>query len=102
MYRQDYERAGYFVLPHGERRNQVMVYQAVLPALSLIVLSLVPTLQRSAGRTYTIGAEISSTCLLYYAARLAFQRTNVVARRLLLISILYLPVLFALMVLDKA
>jgi len=102
MYHQDYERAGYLVLPHGERRNQVMVYQAVLPALSLIVLSLVPTLRGSAGRTYTIGAEIFGAWLLYYAARLAFQRTNVVARRLLLISILYLPVLFALMVLDKA
>src|SRR5882724_9975914 len=44
MYREDYERAGYLVLPHGERRNSFMGLQAVLPSLGLIALSFAPML----------------------------------------------------------
>src|SRR5713101_3696097 len=36
MYREDYVRAGYLVLPHGERRNSLMQLQAVLPSFALI------------------------------------------------------------------
>ena len=39
--------------------------------------------------------------LLLYSARFAIHRTNVAARQLLLVSILYLPALFALLALDK-
>ena len=99
MYREDYARAGYLVLPHGERRNSLMELQAVLPSLGLIALSFAPLLLGQAGLFYTAGALFFSICFLYYGLQLALHRTNVAARRLLLASIVYLPVMFGLLVL---
>lgn len=101
MYREDYERAGYMVLPHGHRRNSLMSLQTWLPSLALIALSFAPMLLGTDGLLYTTGALLLSICFLYYGAQLAVRKTNAAARRLLLASILYLPIVFALMVLGK-
>ncbi len=101
MYRKDYLRAGYLVLPHGERRNSLMQLQAVLPSFALIALSFAPMLLGKAGLFYTAGALFFSICFLYYGGQLAVRKTNDAARRLLLASILYLPAVFAFLVLDR-
>jgi len=101
MYREDYSRAGYLVLPFGERRPSFMAWQTLAPCLALIPLSLIPALLDGARLIYLIGASILSSCFFYYAARLAVHRSNGVARRLLFASILYLPMLFLMMALDK-
>ena len=101
MYREDYQRAGYLVLPHGERRNSLMGLQTVLPSFGLIVLSFAPMLMGKAGLFYTAGALFFSICFLHYGAQLAIRKTNTAARRLLLASIIYLPVVFVLMVLNR-
>jgi protoheme IX farnesyltransferase len=101
MYREDYVRAGYLVLPHGERRNSLMRLQAVLPSFGLIALSFAPMLLGKAGLFYTAGALFFSICFLYYGLQLTLHRTNVAARHLLLASILYLPAVFVVMVLDR-
>jgi protoheme IX farnesyltransferase len=99
MYREDYMRAGYLVLPHDERRNSLMGLQALLPSFGLIALSIAPMLLGKAGLFYSAGALFFSTCFLYYGGRLAINKTNVAARRLLLASIVYLPAVFGLLVL---
>ena len=101
MYREDYVRAGYLVLPHGERRNSFMGLQAVLPSFGLIALSFAPMLMGKAGLFYTAGALFSSIWFLYYGGQLAIRKTNDAARRLLLASIVYLPVMFVLLVLLR-
>lgn len=101
MYREDYERAGYLVLPRGERRNSFMAWQSLLATFGLILLGLAPLLLGKEGLIFTVGAVLFSVCFLYYGRQLALRKTNVVARRLLLASILYLPLVFLLMVLDK-
>jgi protoheme IX farnesyltransferase len=101
MYRQDYDRAGYLVLPRGERRTAWMASQTLLPALALTALALFPKLSGGAGWTYTVGAGILSLAFSYFAAQLVLFRTNVSARRLLVASIAYLPILVVLMVLDR-
>jgi len=101
MYREDYERAGYLVLPHGERRNAFMTWQSIVPSLALAPLSLGRTLLGNEGLIYTIGALLCNVGFLYCAGQLALRRNNAVARRLLLASIIYLPVVFVLMVVDK-
>lgn len=101
MYREDYMRAGYLVLPHGERRNSLMGWQAVLPSFGLIALSFAPMLLGTAGLFYTAGALFLSICFLYYGLQLALRKTNDVARRLLLASIFYLPAVYVVMVLDR-
>jgi protoheme IX farnesyltransferase len=101
MYREDYARAGYLVLPRGEQSGCFMSRQAALPALVLIPVSLSPTLSGHAGLVYFVLAFALSAGFFFFSACLAFRRSNVAARRLLMMSIVYLPLLFALMVLDK-
>ena len=101
MYREDYARAGYLVLPHGERRNFLMGLQAVLPSFGLTALSFAPMLLGKEGLVYVAGAVFLSGCFLYYGGRLAISKTNSAARRLLLASIVYLPAVFVLLVLGR-
>src|SRR5437870_622739 len=101
MYREDYNRAGYLVLPYGERRGPFMAWQSLVAPLVLIPLSLTPTFLGHAGLIYLVGALLLSSSFFYYAAGLALRRSNAMARRLLFASILYLPLVLVLMVLDK-
>jgi protoheme IX farnesyltransferase len=101
MYREDYARAGYLVLPQGERSGRFMSWQALVASLGLIPVSLSPTVIGGAGLLYFAVAIMLSLGLLYYSARLAYQRSNTAARKLLMASIVYLPLVLLLMVLDK-
>ena len=101
MYREDYARAGYLVFPYGERRGPFMAWQSLVPPLALVPLSCLPTFFGHAGLIYLLGALLLSSSFFYYGARLALRRSNVIARRLLFASIVYLPLVFVLMVLDK-
>jgi protoheme IX farnesyltransferase len=101
MYREDYARAGYQTLPLGERQGRFMAWQTIVFSLALIPVSLVPALLPRAGMVYFAGVLALSSGFFCYAARLAFCRTNTTARRLLFASIVYLPLIFALMMFGK-
>lgn len=101
LYREDYDRAGYLVLPRGKKRNRFIAWQSILPALALIPLSVIPTLLGHAGLLYAAGALSFSFGFLYGGVRLVLARSNAIARQLLLASIIYLPSVFLLMLLDK-
>ena len=101
MYREDYARAGYLVLPSNENRTRFVIWQAVAAPALLLVVGLIPTVSGLSGFVYFGGALAIAGTFLYYSARFAAHRTNVAARQLLLASILYLPAVFALLVLDK-
>jgi len=100
MYREDYARAGYLVLPLNEKRDRYVVWQSLAASLVLIAVTLVPTIRGKMGPIYFAGALVLGTMFAFYSARLVFQRSNVSARRLLLASIVYLPAIFILMMLD--
>ena len=101
MYREDYDRAGYQVLPRCENRHRFVAFQSVMPALLLVPISLIPALLGDEGRIYFVGAALLGLTFLYCAARLGLNRSNVIARQLLLASIIYLPSVFLLMLLDR-
>ncbi len=101
MYREDYRRAGYLVLPFGPVRQRLMAWQTLAPALVLIPLALVPSLLGRAGTIYLAGALIVSSAFLVCAVRLALRPSNLVARQLLFASIAYLPLLFALLAVNQ-
>ena len=100
MYREDYARAGYLVLPRREQSGCFMSWQALVASLALIPVSVSPVIGGT-GPFYFVAASVLSSGLFYYSARLAFRRSNLSARRLLMASIIYLPLVFFLMVLDK-
>jgi heme o synthase len=101
MYREDYARAGYEVLPPGTEKARFMGWQSVLPALALVSAAFAPMALRHANPVFVTGTLLLSLGFLYFAARLALIRSSQSARRLLLASILYLPLVFLLVVLAK-
>ncbi len=101
MYREDYARAGYRVLPIGTEKTRLMGWQSVLPALALVSVAFAPMASRHANPVFVIGTLLLSLGFLYFAARLALIRSSQSARRLLLVSILYLPLVFLLVVLAR-
>jgi heme o synthase len=101
MYREDYARAGYVVLPTGKSKDRFVAWQASLPSLALLAVTLIPAIRGESGIVYLAGALVLGGVFLWYSTRFAFHMSTVSARRLLLASILYLPVLFALLALDK-
>jgi protoheme IX farnesyltransferase len=101
MYREDYTRAGYSVLPAGTRMDHFVVWQSLAVSLALIPLSLIPAISGESGLVYFLGALILGSLFSYYSARFAFRRSNVAARQLLAASIVYLPLVFILMMVDK-
>jgi len=101
MYREDYARAGFEVLPPGTEKARFMGWQSVLPALALVWVAFAPMAWRHTNPVFVTGTLLLSLGFLYFAARLALIRSNQSARRLLLVSILYLPLVFLLVVLAK-
>jgi protoheme IX farnesyltransferase len=102
MYREDYARAGYLVLPRDEHtRNRFVNWQTLLPLLSLAPVTLLPALAGKSSAAYSIGAALPCAGFLYYGARFALRKSNSSARRLLAASIIYLPSLFVLMMILR-
>jgi heme o synthase len=101
MYRGDYRRAGYLVLPASEIRDRVVVWQTLLPALALFVSAIVPALRGHSGIVHYAGFLVLGTVFLYYSTSFALQKSVASARQLLLASIVYLPAMFALLAFGK-
>jgi protoheme IX farnesyltransferase len=101
MYRDDYDRAGYVVLPRGERRDRCVALQTLLPLLALVVVSLLPAVPGRGGVFYVLGALVLGLGFLARGARFALRRTAPAARALLSASILHLPILFGLRILAR-
>jgi protoheme IX farnesyltransferase len=101
MYRDDYARAGIKMLPVVEPDGRVTGQQIISYTLLLVPVSLLPVVTGLAGSVYLTGAAILGLGFLYFSVRAALVRTSWQARRLLLASVLYLPILFGLMVLNR-
>ncbi len=101
MYRDDYSRAGIRMLPVVEPDGKSTSRQIVGYASTLIPVSLFPTLLGMTGKIYTVGALILGGWFLYVGIRVAFDRTAIRARRVLLASVIYLPLIYGLMVFDR-
>ena len=101
MYREDYARAGYLVLPLDERRDCFVIWQSAAVSMALIPLSLIPAFTGKSGLVCAVGALVLGSIFFYYSGRFAFRRSNVAARQLLAASIAYLPAVFILMMLDN-
>ena len=101
MYREDYARAGYIMLPPKDVEGRFTGREIFAFTLLLLPVSLMPVLLGQAGVVYLVGATLVGLAFLLCGARLAHARSNELARRLVLASVIYLPLLFALMMVDK-
>jgi protoheme IX farnesyltransferase len=101
MYREDYGRAGILMLPVVEPDGRSTSREIVLYSLALIPASLLPALLSMSGRIYLCGALVLSSFYFYAGLRVLLERTALRARKVLLASVLYLPLLYGLMLLDR-
>jgi protoheme IX farnesyltransferase len=101
MYKDDYARAGIQMLPVVEPDGRSTARQIVLYGIALIPVSLVPSLLGMSGRIYLVGALVLGLWFLYSGVRVALERTLVRARAVLITSVLYLPLIYGLMLLDR-
>ena len=100
MYREDYSRAGIQMLPVVEPDGESTARQILIYSVLLIPISLLPKWLGMTGSVYMAGALVMGILFLYAGVRVTLDRTRVRARRVLLASVLYLPILYGLMVLD--
>jgi len=101
LYRDDYARAGIRVLPVVDRDGRTTGVQAVTNCLALLPVAILPTLVGLAGAIYFLIALVLGLAFLWSAVGLARGGSTADARRLLFASLVYLPVLLAVMALDK-
>ena len=100
LYRDDYRRAGMPLLTVNDPDGKATGRQAVLYALALIPVSIMPSAVGITGVVHLVGALFFGTAFLVAAALFARQQTVTSARRLLLTSVFYLPAVFGVGVFD--
>jgi protoheme IX farnesyltransferase len=101
LYRDDYARAGIRVLPVVDPDGGSTERQIVTGCLALHAAGLLPTLVGLTGGVYFFGALLLGALFLVVGTAQALRPSVPAARRVVIASIVYLPLLFALMALDK-
>ena len=101
LYRDDYARGGFKMLPVVDEDLLVTGRQIVVYGLALIPVSLLPVALRMAGPGYLLAAVALGLAFLGFGINCAVMKRRSDARRLFLVSIIYLPVLLGAMMFDK-
>jgi protoheme IX farnesyltransferase len=101
MYREEYAQAGIKMLPAVESDGRITARQIVVFTILLIPISLAPVFFGMAGIYFAVAAVLLGSWFLITSIKAARLRTVEASRKLLLVSVLYLPLLFLVMVLDK-
>ena len=101
IYRDQYARAGFVMLPVADPAGERTGRQAVSHTLGLLPVSLFPFVLHLAGPAYLLGAFGLGLAYVWFAIQFSRDLTVSRARQLFFVSILYLPLLLGLMVCDK-
>jgi protoheme IX farnesyltransferase len=100
MYRDDYSRAGYRMLPDFDRDTRFTRMEIVGFTLILVLVTML-SLEGGAGLLYWAGMCAAGAFLLYHVGKLAVSGSTIRASRLLHASVLYLPMVLVIMVASK-
>lgn len=101
LYSEDYKRGGFQLLPIIDPQGQSTSRQIITNCLALLPVSLLPTIIGLAGPVYFIGALILGLAFLGFGIVVAVEKDNISARRMMLASLAYLPILLGLLTFDK-
>ena len=101
LYREEYARAGFKMLSGIDPDGRRTAASAIRNTLALIVVSLIPFLQAVSGRIYLVAALLLGGFFLFFAIRFAFRLSTVSAKHLFWFSILYLPLILTMLVVDR-
>jgi protoheme IX farnesyltransferase len=101
IYREEYARAGFKMLPVIDPQGRRTGRQALAFALALLAVSVCPFLLHLSGPIYLVSALVLGLIFVWFALQFAREAAVGRARQLFYASLLYLPLLLAVMVLDK-
>ena len=101
MYREDYARARMLMIPQNDSDGNSAFHRVWIMSAGLIMLSLFPVVTGMAGTVYLGASLVLGLGLLFYVRRASSLRTNDSAKQLLHVTVIYLPLLFLAMVIDK-
>jgi protoheme IX farnesyltransferase len=101
LYRDDYAKGGFKMLPVIDRDLSLTGFQIVLYSIALIPATLMPAALGMAGQAYFTLAVLLGLAFLTFGISAAASKTRADARKLFLASILYLPVLLGALMIDK-
>ncbi|HYP05816.1 MAG TPA: heme o synthase [Bryobacteraceae bacterium] len=101
LYREDYGKAGIKMLPVVDETGERTARQILIYALLLAPVSLLPTYLGMSGNLYLLGATLLSLTYLYHSYQTIHEHTKAAARKVLMTSIVYLPLLYCLMMADR-
>jgi protoheme IX farnesyltransferase len=101
LFRAEYAKAGIKMLPVVEPSGRITFRQIVLFSIMLLPVSLAPFFFGISGWVFLVGGTILGVWMLYASVAAARAKTDAANRKLLLVTVIYLPLLFILMVADK-
>jgi heme o synthase len=101
LYREDYARANFQLLPVVEPEGTRTGRQIVVHSLALLAVGLLPTSLQVAGAVYFVTAFVLGMAMLICGVMVAISYSSAAARRLLFASLIYLPALLVMMAVDK-
>ena len=102
LYREDYARAGMLMLPAREANDGRTTFRLILISTQLLIIaSLLLSFIAHTGTLYLVSAIILGICFYHFAYQTSLSRSKLAAKRLLHASVIYLPLLYLFMILDK-
>jgi heme o synthase len=102
LYREDYARAGMFMLPTADENDGRITFRLILVSTQLlIVASLLLTFFAHTRTVYLASAIILGICFYYFAHQVSLSQSKLAAKRLLHASVIYLPLLYLLLIFDR-
>ena len=100
IYKDDYKKAGFKMLPSVSNNLDSTLFQIVFFIMALIVSSIGIYLLKLTSIVYMLGAVLLGTIFLVYSANILFEQSNKKIRKLFIFSIIYLPLLMILIIVD--
>jgi protoheme IX farnesyltransferase len=101
MYRDDYQRAGYHMLPGFDQDSRFTVAEIIFFTIALIVTTMLLPVG-SVTAAYAIGMALAGLFLLYHAAKLTKSGSKILASKLVHASVIYLPIVLVIMMIAKS
>jgi protoheme IX farnesyltransferase len=102
LYREDYARAGMLMLPTADQNDVRTTFRFILISTQLLIMvSLLFTFFAHTGRLYSASAIILGICFYHFPYQLSLSRSKLAAKRLLHASVIYLPLLYLFMLIDR-
>ncbi len=100
MYRDQYAKAGILMLPVIEPSGKITARQIVIFAVLTLIISILPYFFGFAGLIYLVGAILLGVWFLYESIKMAREKSDKQAKKLLRVSVIYLPLIYLILVLN--